>query len=312
MSAKPHTCVKTRVVAGPERILPRGFFASRPTILLSMRVSAPSSMLAHQKGMLIFGSANNPFGISRLQEKRSIEMQTEEYFRSISTELDSLKNRVRHLIRDQNWQTDGEWKESVLRTIIQRSAPRNMTVGRGFIVDRDRSSTQIDILIYDNSYPVLYKDGDLVFISPSACRAVIEVKTSVTRPSFQRAVEKLGDVAELARGKKPTARLAFSLKHRPKQKRRKLLASDASGVCENTCHVLGTGVRLHSAPLSSWAAWRDASSIVSAGQLQPERNLFGSGDARSWLARRATRKREASAATSRRPCQRGTHPASSA
>lgn len=127
-------------------------------------------------------------------------MQTEEYFRSISTELDSLKNRVRHLIRNQHWQTDGEWKESVLRTLIPRSAPLNMTVGRGFIVDRDRSSTQIDILIYDNSYPVLYKDGDLVFISPSACRAVIEVKTSVTRTEFLTAVAKLGDVAELARG----------------------------------------------------------------------------------------------------------------
>jgi hypothetical protein len=137
-------------------------------------------------------------------------MQTEEYFRSISTELDSLKNRVRHLIHDQHWQTDGEWKESVLRTIIQRSAPQNMTVGRGFIVDRDRSSTQIDILIYDNSYPVLYKDGDLVFISPSACRAVIEVKTSVTRTAFLRAVEKLGDVAELARGTGVSRRQVFT------------------------------------------------------------------------------------------------------
>lgn len=143
-------------------------------------------------------------------ELRGTEMQIEEYFRSISTELDSLKNRVRHLINDQHWQTDGEWKESVLRTIIQRSAPLNMTVGRGFIVDRDRSSTQIDILIYDNSYPVLYKDGDLVFISPSACRAVIEVKTSVTRTSFLRAAEKLGDVAELARESVSSRRQVFT------------------------------------------------------------------------------------------------------
>lgn len=30
-------------------------------------------------------------------------MQIEKYFRSITTELDSLKNRVRHLIRDQHW-----------------------------------------------------------------------------------------------------------------------------------------------------------------------------------------------------------------
>lgn len=160
--------------------------------------------------MLTFGCAASPITNCCLQEKRSIEMQTEEYFRSISTELDSLKNRVRHLIHDQHWQTDGEWKESVLRTIIQRSAPLNMTVGRGFIVDRDRSSTQIDILIYDNSHPVLYKDGDLVFISPSACRAVIEVKTSVTRTSFLRAVEKLGDVAELARGTGVSRRQVFA------------------------------------------------------------------------------------------------------
>lgn len=137
-------------------------------------------------------------------------MQTEEYFRSISSELDSLKNRVRYLIHDQHWQTDGEWKESVLRTIIQRSAPQNMTVGRGFIVDRDRSSTQIDILIYDNSYPVLYKDGDLVFISPSACRAIIEVKTSLTRNALLRALEKLGDVAELVRNNGVSHRQVFT------------------------------------------------------------------------------------------------------
>jgi hypothetical protein len=127
-------------------------------------------------------------------------MQIEEYFRSISTELDSLKNRVRHLIRDAHWQTDGEWKESVLRTIFQRSSPSNLTVGRGFIVDRERSSTQIDILVYDNSYPVLYKDGDLVFISPASCRAIIEVKTSVTRQGFLNAARKLGENAALARG----------------------------------------------------------------------------------------------------------------
>lgn len=127
-------------------------------------------------------------------------MQIEEYFRSLSAELDSLKSRVRHLIDDNHWQTDGEWKESVLRTILQRSAPSNVTVGRGFIVDRERSSTQIDVLIYDNSYPVLYKDGDLVFISPASCRAIIEVKTSVTRQAFLQAVRKLGDNAHLARG----------------------------------------------------------------------------------------------------------------
>ncbi|MES2899495.1 MAG: DUF6602 domain-containing protein [Pseudomonadota bacterium] len=127
-------------------------------------------------------------------------MQIEEYFHSISDELDALKNRVRYMIASQHWQTDGEWKESVLRTLIQRSASCNVTVGRGFIVDRERTSTQIDILVYDNSYPVLYKDADLVFVSPASCRAIIEVKTAITRASCTAAVLKLAENAALARG----------------------------------------------------------------------------------------------------------------
>lgn len=85
-----------------------------------------------------------------------------------------------------------------------------MSVGRGFIVNKNQSSTQIDILIYDNSYPVLYKDGDLVFISPSACRAIIEVKTSVTRTTFLKAVNKLGDIAEMTRDATINSRKVFT------------------------------------------------------------------------------------------------------
>lgn len=127
-------------------------------------------------------------------------VRIEDYFHSLSREFDALKDRVRYLIQDRHWQTDGEWKESVLRSVLQRSIPRNMTIGRGFIVDSQRSSSQIDVLIYDSSYPILYKDGDLVFISPSSCRAIIEVKTRVTRLEFSEALRTLGDNAELARG----------------------------------------------------------------------------------------------------------------
>ncbi len=112
-----------------------------------------------------------------------------------------MKDRVRYLINDGHWQTDGEWKESVLRSVLSRTIPRNMAIGRGFIVGNRESSSQIDILIYDSSYPVLYKDGDLVFITPSSCRAIIEVKTRVTQREFGLAVLKLADNAEIARNK---------------------------------------------------------------------------------------------------------------
>lgn len=126
-------------------------------------------------------------------------MNIEAYFKSISSECSTLKNRVRMLIEDNHWPTDGEWKESVLRSMIRRSAPENLTVGRGFVVDHDRCSTQIDVLVYDNTLPVLYKEGDLVFVTPSSCRAIIEVKSRLTAAQFRSAAERLADDAEFIR-----------------------------------------------------------------------------------------------------------------
>lgn len=106
-------------------------------------------------------------------------MDIEAYFQSISSECETLKNRVRMFIDDGHWPTDGEWKESVLRSIIRRSAPDSVTIGRGFVVTPDWQSTQIDVLVYDNTLPVLYRDGDLAFVSPASCRAIIEVKSAI-------------------------------------------------------------------------------------------------------------------------------------
>src|SRR5262245_53217196 len=113
------------------------------------------------------------------------------YYRSISDELDALKNRIRHMIADTHWPTDGEWKESVLRQILRRTASCNVTVGRGFVLDDDWSSTQIDVLVYDNTMPLLYRDGDLVFVTRSACRAIVEVKSMLNLSQFTAAAEKL-------------------------------------------------------------------------------------------------------------------------
>lgn len=126
-------------------------------------------------------------------------MRTEDYFRSLSDECETLKNRVRLLINHSHWPTDGEWKESVLRSMIRRSAPQSVTVGRGFVVNHERCSNQIDVLLYDNTFPILYKDGDLVFVTPSSCRAIIEVKTGVSVQQFQAATVKLADDAEFVR-----------------------------------------------------------------------------------------------------------------
>jgi len=125
------------------------------------------------------------------------------YLKSISAECQALKGRVRDLIDDHHWATDGAWKESVLRAMISRTIPATYSVASGFVITEDGPSTQIDVLIYDNSIPVLYKGGDLVFVPPTACAAIIEVKTTLDTAQFQGTVAKVANICELIRRYEP-------------------------------------------------------------------------------------------------------------
>jgi hypothetical protein len=124
-------------------------------------------------------------------------MDQAEYYRSLTQELDALKGRVRHLIQDQHWQTDGEWKETVLRAVLRRHLPPTVGVGRGFVIGPRSPSTQIDVLLYDTSYPVLHQDGELIFVIPDAVRGIIEVKAALRRHTTTEALSKLVDNAGL-------------------------------------------------------------------------------------------------------------------
>jgi hypothetical protein len=125
-------------------------------------------------------------------------MNIKKYFTNLTLELESLKDRVRDYIDDAHWLSDGEWKESVIRTILRRHLPSNIGVGRGFVVNVDQCSTQIDVLLYDKSKPVLFQDGDFLVITRDAARGAIEVKTKIrTRKDLEDAINKLSDIALL-------------------------------------------------------------------------------------------------------------------
>jgi len=124
-------------------------------------------------------------------------MDIENYFKSLTKELTSLKDRVRHYIEGAHWLSDGEWKESVIRSILRRHLPDNIGVGRGFIVNATHSSTQIDVLLYDKTKPVLFQDGDFIIITRDAVRGAIEVKTKIRQQSdLQIAINKLCDIVQ--------------------------------------------------------------------------------------------------------------------
>ncbi len=118
----------------------------------------------------------------------------EEFHKSINKELKVIQNRVRSLIGDANWGEDGRYKEAVLRSTIKRFLPENMSLGTGFIVQKKDNemqiSKQIDIIIYDNTYPVLFSEGDFLITTPANVKGIVEVKTNLVSSQVEEVISK--------------------------------------------------------------------------------------------------------------------------
>jgi hypothetical protein len=109
-----------------------------------------------------------------------VEQDFTEFYKSLGKELIAVKNRVRSLIGDANWGEDGRYREAVLKNIISKFLPKNYCMGTGFVINARKELTkQIDIIIYDNSSPVLFSEGDFVIVPANTVKAIIEVKSSI-------------------------------------------------------------------------------------------------------------------------------------
>lgn len=99
--------------------------------------------------------------------------------KSITQELNVIKDRVENLIGNANWGEVGIYREAVLRKVISQFLPYNLTIGTGFIVADGYVSTQLDIIVYEDKSPVIFREGDFVILTESSVRAVIEVKSKI-------------------------------------------------------------------------------------------------------------------------------------
>ncbi len=124
-------------------------------------------------------------------------MDIPKYFHSLTLELEALKDRVRNFIEDAHWLTDGEWKESVLRSMIAERLPDAVRIAHGFVLTPAGPTTQCDILLYRADSPVLFRQGDLVFLTPDAVLAVIEVKSRATSTVLKDAIAKLAAIGRI-------------------------------------------------------------------------------------------------------------------
>ncbi len=109
-------------------------------------------------------------------------MNAKEFQESITEELIVIKNRVRNLIGNRHWGEEGRYKEAILKSVLRKFLPNNISVGTGFIInsdDHNKISKQIDIIVYDNSYPVLFSESDFIITTMKNVKGIIEVKSSI-------------------------------------------------------------------------------------------------------------------------------------
>lgn len=112
------------------------------------------------------------------------------YQKSISDELISIKDRVRNFIDDRHWGEDGRYKEIILSHALRQHLPESVSVGTGFVANNNRLTKQIDIIVYCNDFPLMFKQDDFIIAPSESVLGIIEVKSQISTRIGKDAIRK--------------------------------------------------------------------------------------------------------------------------
>lgn len=80
------------------------------------------------------------------------------YIEGKSRDLKERQDSVRKIIGDKHWGEDGHYKELILRDwlkseidSINKEKHLNVKIGTGFVTNGDKCSSQIDLIVYNES-----------------------------------------------------------------------------------------------------------------------------------------------------------------
>ena len=100
------------------------------------------------------------------------------------------------MIGSSHWGGEERYKEAILRNVIRRFLPANLSRGTDFVIKKDNHTAQIsnhiDIIVYDNTIPVLFSKGDFVITTCRNAKGIIEVKTKISNGKLRRIIKKQG------------------------------------------------------------------------------------------------------------------------
>ena len=139
------------------------------------------------------------------------------YAGMIGEEFSSKINRLSQIIGTSHELSVGEYKESLLRSCIEKFIPKKFSVGTGFIVFIGESplsekardnidlanlkehsvSHQLDVVVFDDTdYAPIFRDRDFVVLRPESVKAIVEVKGFISDSAAKDAVEKFAKLGQ--------------------------------------------------------------------------------------------------------------------
>jgi hypothetical protein len=124
------------------------------------------------------------------------------YLASVSAELRAQATRIRDLIGDKHWLSDGHHKEYLLKSTLARHIPTGVAISRGFVVDPRRPdliSREQDLLFVDTmALQPVFHQGGLCVVFPQQVLAAIAVKTRLSGPELEDACATLHSVRRVS------------------------------------------------------------------------------------------------------------------
>ena len=131
-----------------------------------------------------------------------------DFLESWATEIESRAARVRTLIGDRHWVSDGQHKEFLIREFLTRYLPPPIRVGHGFMrthLPNADCSPEIDVLVTNPSkHPLFFDEGGLQIAPISSVRAAIEVKTTFGLRELTQALQRIAYIRLLIHMDRPS------------------------------------------------------------------------------------------------------------
>lgn len=121
------------------------------------------------------------------------------YYDSFADEVAAKFRRIGHIIP--NRAATGNYHEEILRSVLRNFLSKRFSVKTGFIYKNEQEvSNQLDIIIVDEyeASAYIYQEGDFVIVRPWSVIAVLEVKTTLYGPDFDKALENIASAKRLA------------------------------------------------------------------------------------------------------------------